>query len=329
MKKYLSCLFILSAILFYFVNCKHSQPIEIHPLNDILSYNLDLNKINLPIEKRILPAPEIIISFLNEFDNVDNYASHELSDDERLLFMDYYDLLPETFKNIINEKVAGIYFIENFLGGGMTMPAFESNMNMYMVLFLNPEILNTNITEWINYRDNSIFMDNKNEITLTVECNTNHYALLTTLVHEACHIYDYYSFVTPYTDKIVMNVQNTQNNYPTSFIQDIWLDYDRSIELYDYKNRRNVSFYDLGERTDKILSLELFTALSKTPFTSLYGAKNWAEDFAETFTWYYLKKYFDVDFITTLSDNENILIVYNPNENELVKRRYELFFEIK
>ena len=69
-------------------------------------YRFFVNEINpsSPIESRILPVPESVISWLNEMDVTDNY-SYKPAQDEELLFVSYLQLLPEKYQRIIEEKV--------------------------------------------------------------------------------------------------------------------------------------------------------------------------------------------------------------------------------
>ena len=316
---------IISIVLLTFslFTCKSQQINNIQPFQRMENYN---GNIVLPIEEKILTIPTTIINLLNEMDNVDTYSSYELNHGEKQLFMDYFDFLPLKYRNIITEKVVGIYFVKNFLGGGMTLPVFDNNGNMYMVLYFNPEILHQNISNWINFRDNSVFINNGSEISIMVECFSKYYALLHTLVHEACHIYDYYNSITPFTEKFL---KNDQTRFPTDFVRDVWADYDKPIDKFDYMDRENISFYDLGERISINNAMRIFDTLRNTPFTSLYGSKTRAEDFAEAFTWYYLNKYFETDYITIIFENDEPLMIYDMDENDLVKGRYRLFIEIE
>ena len=270
----------------------------------------------------MLGTPSIIIDNLNQLDNVNHYSSYELNDQEIQIFIEYFELLPLNYINIITEKVYGIYFVNNFLGGGMTLPIFDNDGNMFMVLFFNPEIMRQNISEWITFRDNSAFTINDSKISINIEINNQFLALIHTLIHEATHVYDYYNYITPYTE---LFLRNDNTIFPTEFIKDIWINYDETIEEYNFVYRKNIYSYDLGEKINKKYAIDIYQAFIKTPFCSIYGSKNWAEDFAEGFTWWYLHKYFNINYITNIFDGENLLIIYDPNENELVKARYEIF----
>jgi len=310
-------------LVFSLISCKSNQTSDnLSPIQIMENYN---GNSSFNIRDKLLSAPDIIINSLNEMDNANNYFSYKLNDYKIHLFLEYYEYLPLKYKKIITEKVIGIYFIDNYSGGGMTLPVFVNNGDMYMVLFFNQEILKKNITEWINSRDNSSFLDDKHDITLNVECNGDYYALIHTLFHEASHVYDYYNFETPFTEPFQ---KNKKTILPTAFTKDIWSEYDKPKQIYDFSRREDISFYGFGEKIDKTYAIEIFQALNNTPFSSLYASKTWAEDFAEGFTWYYLKKYFEIEYITKVYKNENLVIVFNPNENELARKRYKIFEKI-
>ena len=314
---------VLIAILaFFFLTCNIHQRNNINPFQKIENYN---GNVNLSIEKKLLNTPSKIIDFLNDLDNIDFYSSYELDNSEKQLFISYFEFLPNKFKKIIEAKVIGIYFINNFKGGGMTESVFDNNGNMYMVLFFNPEILKQNITQWIYFRDISAFNFYDRGLAIEININENYYGLIHTLFHEASHIYDFYNYVTPYTEPFL---QNEKTKFPTEFVKNIWKNYNEPIEKYNFINREKIYSYDLGERIDGNFAIGIYESLKNTPFTSIYGSKTWAEDFAESFTWYYLKKFYGIKYITTLLDNEEPLLTYDPNENELVKARYKILEEI-
>ena len=303
-------------LVIYLCSCNTVQKKDVHPIQKIENYNIN---IGLPIDEKISIISPVIINLLNDMDKVDNYLPYELNYEEKKLFIDYYSFLPSIFKNIISEKVLGIYFIENYLGGGMTLPVFSNAGDMYIVLFFNPEILRQNISEWINFRDNSTFSNTESSISVVIESSTDYRALIQTLFHEACHVYDFYNFVTPVRDR---------KKIPTEFINNVWNDFDEPIEKYNFTKRNNLSFYELGEKIDKEYALDIFTALKNTPFSSLYGSTSWLEDFAETCTWYYLNKYYGIKYTTQLYKDGKLLLSYDPNDNELVTRRYKIFEKI-
>lgn len=68
--------------------------------------------------------------------------------------------------------------------------------------------------------------------------------------------------------------------------------------------------------------------LSSSPFSSLYGATNWADDFAETLTYYWLNKKLGLDYEVTYLQNGQETAHFTWSENEAAKRWKPLCREI-
>ena len=250
-----------------------------------VSFFDDAQNLSVSVVDRIKDAPPHVISWLNDMDSTDTYASYSLTDEEHRLFSGYYALLPEIYQRTMEEKVIAIYFIENFLGGGMTCGAFDHDGYLYMILFFNPEILRCSITDWINFRENSCFNDDAHTITVNAECTGEYCALLHTLFHEASHVYDYHYHITPFTE---LYFKHDDSPLKTGFTDMIWADYDLPVMEYNFPHRNELHSYGLGPAQSKKRAFDIYESLSKTPFPTVYGSQNWAEDFAESFTWFYL-----------------------------------------
>jgi hypothetical protein len=277
------------------------------------------------VENKIISPNQFVIDGINQMDSTDTYSGYELTKIEKNTFMEYYNLLPEKYKGIINNKVFAIYFINGFKGAGMTDCVFDKNNNAYIILYLNRELLDKTISEWIEYRDNSPFTNNAN-INIEVNFNKNYLALLFGLLHETSHIYDFYYNITPYTDPFLMNIYKIEYSKP--FIQDIWDDFRKQKVIYNIFSDYEISFYDLGNKLDKELSIELYKKLVNSPFSSLYGCTSWAEDFSEAFTYFYLNKYFGIKYEVKIYKDNELNVIYCPNDNSLVIERYKIFNEI-
>ena len=284
----------------------------------LTSYNSQIDK---PINERIVAAPNFVLDNLNAMDKTTIYKNYEPSEQEKQLFIDYYKLLPEHYQLGFYEHVVCIYFIENFIGGGMTDFIFDDNGTMYLVLYLNPEVLRLNLQEWISYRENAAFDDSSN-IDIRVTSSDEYKGLLHTLVHEACHMYDYYQNSTPYIEDIF-----NKNGRPssTSFTQDYWNDIYSPKDEYAILKGSNFSGYGLRGKIDKEIAISLYHRLKSSPFSSLYGALSWSEDFAETYTWWYLKEAYGIEYsISIYKDGQEVMNLI-PTNNNVVRSRYSSF----
>jgi hypothetical protein len=221
-----------------------------------------------------------------------------------------------------------IYFIQNFKGGGMTHTVFDENHDMYITLYFNPEILRTTISEWINIRDNSMFCNDYTEYSVSIEISDEYNALLYILLHELSHVYDIYNNITPYTEPDLKKISSTSKN-ASQFINGIWEDYCVPVDKYDYLHDYTISFYGIGGGMSNTKIMEIYQNINKTPFVSVYGSQNWAEDFAEVYTCYYLETHFGIEYKIKIYRNNILQMEYSPNDNDLVKRRHTIFKNIK
>jgi hypothetical protein len=278
------------------------------------------------IENRILIVPPVILDYLNKMDSTDKYKPYEPTNDEKQLFLDYFNLLPRKYKQVIEKKLVAVYFIQNFIGGGMSDFLFDQNGNLYTALYLNPDVLHTKLNDWITYRDNSTFTEDGSTVKIEVDCGNGYFGLLHTLMHEGSHIFDYHYHITPYVEPVLMTISNTKMQTP--FIDGIWKDYGHPFPMYDFENRTNVSGYGLGKKLPREFAVALYTNLNKTPFSSLYGSSAWVEDFAETFTWYFLNKYLKIKYVVTIYKENREILHFSPTDNKMVMNRYDQFQSI-
>jgi hypothetical protein len=295
-----------------------------NPYKNIQNYNGSFS--SQVKDKKIRSPNQFVLNRINQMDSTDVYSGYELTEAEKNTFMEYYHLLPAQYQELIGNKVFAIYFIENFKGTGMSDWVFDNNNDPYIILYLNKELLNKSMAEWIEYRDNSPFINNVN-ITIDVNLDTSYLALLFGLLHETSHIYDFYNNITPYLDPYIKNIYVI--DYSKSFTKIIWDDFRKPGSSHPIFSTYEISFYDLGAPLDKELSLEFYERLSNSPFSSLYGATSWSEDFAETFTYFYLDKHLGIRYEITVTKNSKPIITYCPTDNPLVVERYKTFKELE
>jgi hypothetical protein len=309
----------------FIISCTPSKVdiIKENPIRRIESYN---GNIDFSIAEKIIDVPENILDYLKEMDSVNNYSSYKIAEHEKLLFINYCNFLPSAYIELLNNKVIAIYFIENFKGGGMTNYLFDENDNMYITLYFNPEIFEKTISEFISYRDNSIF--HSDDVIVSIEIGGEYKALLYILLHELSHVYDYYNHVTPFTEPALKNIIS-HSKRTTEFVNGIWKNYYSPMERYNKGYWQNISFYDIGERINDTGIIQMYDELMETPFVSIYSTQNWAEDFAEYYTYYYLKNYLNMEYKTKIYRKGILERNYNLKENNLINKRFGIMEKIK
>lgn len=276
------------------------------------------------IDGKIHNASSGVIKYLCEMDATDKYKNHQLTAEERNLLTEYYSYLPEDFKQVLTEKVYAIYVIDGLPYGGMADYAFDDNDNMFCVLYLNAKVFHISLSDWLAERDSSPFKSPNSNKRLTVQCSHEYKGLLHTVLHETSHIYDYFNHVTPYTEPNLREPGVAD----TDFVS-VWDDYFTPEKKYKNRKVSNASFWGFGKKGTIQEAKGILQYLNTSPFSSLYGAKNWADDFAETYTFYYLKKVFAIDYVVTYEENGKAIESYCPTSNQTVARRYSLLTSIK
>jgi len=250
--------------------------------------------------------------YIADFDEYYEYKNHILSDDEKELFSEYFSYLPQKIQDCFLDNVYSIYFVEGMWYGGLTNFIYNENQKMYCILYLNPDTFHINLTEWLEKRDNTIFIQTDDKNKIKTECSDTYMSFLHVLTHEAAHVYDYINNITPYMDYF-----DGEEKSDSVFYQN-WATRFRPVEKYRNDDLSKFSYYYFGNQIELDKAEKLIKYLNKTPFSTLYGAKNYLDDFAETVTFYWFKKKFNINYKMTYIKNGKEKAVYNLNQSKNV-----------
>jgi hypothetical protein len=237
----------------------------------------------IPLLDRVAEVPPHLLEALKKLDERDNYRPYVPTLQDKKMIVAAFHAIPGIQRDVLDRRLVGVYFVENFSAGGYSDYLFDRDGNIYTILVLNPAILRTGISRWIKEKELSAFGNDRNDIDLTVECKEGDMtALVYILLHETAHILDYVSGCTPYVEKDLAAMGKPLD--AASFAGAAWLDYDRPLAVYDFPQRNKLGFYGAktGSRISRNELFKLYRSLEATPFTNLYASQNWAEDFAET-----------------------------------------------
>lgn len=293
------------------------------------------------VADRFVEAPVQALDYVRRMDNTERYLSRCPSADEVSLFMEYYSFLPGRFRSVFEERVAAIYLIEGFMGGGMTDFVFDDNGKLYLILYLNPAIFESTLRQWLAYRDNSTFAAAGSvaegtgyadsavpaSLSIKVSCAASdgrqYQGLLHTLVHESAHVYDYITLQTPFIEQVFSD--GSRNAASSAFTATVWADFREPLAAWDFSGRKDITAYGLGPALPAEQAAAMYTALQSTPFASLYGTLSWSEDYAEAFTWFWLKQRCGIDYRVQVLEGSKLLAEYSPTQNPLLQKRWESF----
>ena len=275
-----------------------------------------------PVLSRIYDTPDFLLTYLREMDKTDAYISYSPTDAERDQFEEYFKKLPPANQKVMKEKLIGIYFVENFIGSAMADYVLDEEKNLYNILIINPEVMKHTMSDWLTYRENSCFQQDR-EYEVQVDCGKDYTGLLYTLLHESTHLVDYQNSITPFTEYTSFVLTGEDFDRNNIFYKEIWKEYSTPRKCYIKDFTGKVSFYGLsGEPELKISDSRLiYDELMTTPFASLYGSMSWAEDLAELVTWDYYTRILKMPYSIKLYFIEELIEEYRPMDNTLVQKR--------
>jgi hypothetical protein len=288
---------------------------------NLKSYNFDPT---LSLVDRVAAAPDFVLKYLREMDKTVSYTAYVPTPMEKDQLSTYLGLLPDSYRETLQQRLIGIYFINKWIGSGMADYVLDEQKHLYAILVINPETMRHSISEWVTYRENTAFQDangSSNPVRISIDCGTKYTGLMYLLLHETSHIMDYVHRYTPYVEDNLRQLGPSAKE--TSFTNGIWTGYDTPAASFDFKLRRTLSFYGLAYSALIPLSqaMRLYQDLQKTPFASLYGSRNWAEDFAEFSCWYHFTTVLGQPYRILLSRNGVTELTLEPMKSVLIENR--------
>jgi len=333
MKKIRIIFYIFLLILILLSSCSHSKKETLleymnrTPGKKLEDYSFDSGS---SILSRISETPDFLLKTFMEWDNVDNYTSYLPTESELQIIEEYLSVLPPLHKKTIEEKLIGIYFINNLMGSGIADYVIDENNNIYTILIINPKTLKSSISEWISLRENSCFIQNTGSVDINVNCGDDYLGFLYILLHETSHIVDYIHYITPYTEPGIKEIKGDEILDKTELTSNVWNDYYIPVNRYNHNYRDNISYYGLnnGPHLKQSDISGIYKDLSNSPFVSLYGSLSWAEDFAELMTWYHITEKMGLPYEINLYKDNNLLSTYKPMNSPLVKSRINFIQKI-
>ena len=249
------------------------------------NYKLDPSS---SLESRMGPPPDFLLEWLRKYDGVPGYKSYAPSPEQKKLTAGFLEKLPSKMRAAFKERLLGIYFVENFTGNGMSDLALGSGGKKYAWMVVNPAGFSKSLSQTLTAREDSVF---RSSGTVSVTCGKPLPGVYYSIAHEGTHVYDYVEGITPFVEPDWYELLNGSPP-PRYRPWAVWRGYDLPAGKFDFKLRHNLRFFGLegGPRLEASDAKKLYKQLNGSPFTSLYGSQNWAEDTAELLVYAVLKR---------------------------------------
>lgn len=234
------------------------------------------------LEDRIVPMPPRLLELYRQMDGRPDYKAYHPSPEEKALFLEYLRLMPPAVDRLFRAKCVGLYFVEGFMGNGMTSWVVNEMGQTYFHMTLNPAAFRQTLSETLTERESSCFIPAEGW-KISVEAGTKYKGLAYAVFHEAAHAMDYMAGITPLVDPDLPERFRPPFRPDGGIFTKSWTSHSVPAPGGDYPYRDKLTFYGLGGGP-KIPVAEapgIYKGLLASPFASLYGSKSWAEDLAE------------------------------------------------
>ncbi|MCX5785114.1 MAG: hypothetical protein NTX59_05455 [Elusimicrobia bacterium] len=236
----------------------------------------------IPLADRIVIVPPDMLKSAAETDGRADYKAYDPTAADKELFSKYLALLPPVYGRVFRERCVGVYFIENFMGNGVTSWVVDGKGVIYFYMILNPASLKNNLSKTLTDRERSCFIARPG-LDIKVNAGQKYKGLLYALFHEGTHAVDYIKGVTPFADDSMPSGYFPASPLAGDFFRTVWADYRVPLIPGLIDGRENITFYGLGggPKLEMYGVPAMYRELTFSPFISLYGSKSWAEDLAE------------------------------------------------
>lgn len=263
-------------------------------------------------KSRVFKAPESV--FKKFIDAGMEPSNHVLTKAEQEKVDKAFSILPPLYQKILKAHLHSISFMDNMPNTALTSSLEISDSLKQFNITFRAGILEETISEWATWKEKSLF-DNTLNPTFEIQIDAGKSdAIQYVLLHEATHVVDAVLNFTPQAENVDSLVVHT------AFTKNIWRLFNSPVAKFINPLLEKTRF-----RSGKVQPIasapEIYNALKKTPFSSLYGMASWYEDIAELISIYHLTNKLNQPFIVYIKHNNRPLVTSEPMKNKLVKRR--------
>ena len=268
---------------------------------------------------RVTPPPPLVLAHLRTLDNRPDYMPYSPTGVEMRVIERSFDLLPPAARNLMERRLIGLHFINNFAGSGLTEWVSDGKGTIYAFMVFNPSTLKTSISALLTAKEKSCFIHDDPEMDLRIDAGNRLSGFDYILLHESIHLMDYVMRITPYVDDSSRKTLGLSAG-PTPFTEGIWRGYATAARPLPFSGK--VFFYGSAPPRLGINDAPaIYRELSRSPFASLYGTLSWAEDLAELATFHHITSVLSHPYRITVFRRGTPVYSLAPLESPSVRKR--------
>jgi hypothetical protein len=272
-----------------------------------------------PLESRVRSAPESVLRLFRDAGRAAPKA-HPLTEAERTRVKFALQSLPPLHRRILRERLRGVSFLEGMPNTALTSTVNPGDAFRLFDITVNASILPQGVSDWLTQKERTCFDARGSPLRVSVDAGTRYDALSYVLLHEATHIVDFTERITPPVS--AEGRRWAADARPvTPFTEGIWSDLSLPSPPFRDPLLARVRFYSAGGALPIDKAPQVYAALRRTPFVSLYGGRNAMDDLAEYVSVYHLAEVLKQPYRIVIRRGRDEVFAYEPMKSGLVRRR--------
>ena len=262
-----------------------------------------------PLEDRVSSAPEGLLKRFSKELNV-NVSAHMVTPGERITLANALAQLTPFQREVLQNRLRAIYFIDGLPNNALTFPDGGTTTEPVYSIAVRAGALHETVSELVTRKERTLFDSAASELSVTVDGETLN-AMVYVLLHETTHIVDFAVGATP-------DPAHSIGDHP--LVSGIWRDGITPADQYRLPRLMGILW-----RTGRVMPIthaaDLYDALGRTPFISVYASCDSRDDLAELVAWTELTGRLHQPYRILISKGANVMRVIEPAQSELVQAR--------
>jgi hypothetical protein len=268
------------------------------------------------LESRVRETPASVMEMFAE-PGAAAPTPHVFTPAERRQLSAALDALPPLHRRVLSERLRSLSFLD-----GMPNTALTSTVNpdgdyrLFDITF-RAGVFRQNLSEWLTEKERTCFDAAGSALNVSIEAGTLP-AVVYALIHEATHVVDASLRITPAPSA---TGQPAADPGTSAFTRGVWADSATPVARYRDPLLESVRFRSGGRVLPIGDARAVYEALSRTPFATLYGSRNWSDDLAEYVALYELTRTLDQPYLIVIRKGTEKVFTYEPMKSSLVLGR--------
>ena len=173
-------------------------------------------------------------------------------------------------RDVLQNHLHAIYFIDGLPNNALTFPDRGPTSKRIYSIVVRAGVLHETISELVTRKERTLFDSSGSDLFVTVDGGTLN-AMVYVLLHEATHVVDFAVGATP-------DATNPGGDHP--LVNGIWRDGMTPADEYRWPILMGIVWRN-GRAMPIIHAADLYDALGRTPFISVYASCSSRDDLAE------------------------------------------------